>query len=204
LEPCAPRRRHCRRCDAQSLLGYAPSPPAQKSSCSFTTSASSNGPHDFGRSPSGYEHVPARQVDGRNFVVGAWSAPRGPFRSGRGRRDRRPGSRTRGARPANDWRALAFIKSRDCLVVWKLDHLGRSLPHLLDTVTEKLAAVTSALDDGAAVIQFSRLLVLRAQEPATSLDSFLRASRNDQSWHGGASVSASVGVSSPVKCMPVA
>ena len=30
LEPCAPRRRHCRRCDA--LLGYAPSPPAQKSS----------------------------------------------------------------------------------------------------------------------------------------------------------------------------
>ena len=32
-------------------------------------------------------------------------------------------------------RALAFIKPGDCLVVWKLDRLGRSLPHLLATVT---------------------------------------------------------------------
>jgi DNA invertase Pin-like site-specific DNA recombinase len=32
-------------------------------------------------------------------------------------------------------RALAFLKDGDCLVVWKLDRLGRSLPHLLDTVT---------------------------------------------------------------------
>ena len=33
-------------------------------------------------------------------------------------------------------RALAFLKDGDCLVVWKLDRLGRSLPHLLNTVTD--------------------------------------------------------------------
>ncbi len=33
-------------------------------------------------------------------------------------------------------KALAFIKAGDCLAVWKLDRLGRSLPHLLTTVTD--------------------------------------------------------------------
>lgn len=33
-------------------------------------------------------------------------------------------------------RALAFARPGDCLVVWKLDRLGRSLPHLLTTVTD--------------------------------------------------------------------
>jgi DNA invertase Pin-like site-specific DNA recombinase len=33
-------------------------------------------------------------------------------------------------------RALAFIRPGDCLVVWKLDRLGRSLPHLLSTVAD--------------------------------------------------------------------
>lgn len=33
-------------------------------------------------------------------------------------------------------RALAFIQAGDCLVVWKLDRLGRSLSHLLATVTD--------------------------------------------------------------------
>jgi len=33
-------------------------------------------------------------------------------------------------------KALVFIKPGDCLVVWKLDRLGRSLPHLLTTVTD--------------------------------------------------------------------
>src|SRR5271166_4430708 len=33
-------------------------------------------------------------------------------------------------------KALAFVRSGDCLVVWKLDRLGRSLPHLLHTVTD--------------------------------------------------------------------
>ena len=32
--------------------------------------------------------------------------------------------------------ALAFIKPGDCFVVWKLDRLGRWLPHLLSTVTD--------------------------------------------------------------------
>jgi DNA invertase Pin-like site-specific DNA recombinase len=32
-------------------------------------------------------------------------------------------------------KALAFVRPGDCLVVWKLDRLGRSLPHLLHTVT---------------------------------------------------------------------
>jgi DNA invertase Pin-like site-specific DNA recombinase len=32
-------------------------------------------------------------------------------------------------------KSLAFMRPGDCLVVWKLDRLGRSLPHLLTTVT---------------------------------------------------------------------
>ena len=33
-------------------------------------------------------------------------------------------------------KALAFIKTGDCPVVWKLHRLGRSLPHLLATVAD--------------------------------------------------------------------
>jgi DNA invertase Pin-like site-specific DNA recombinase len=33
-------------------------------------------------------------------------------------------------------KALAFLRPGDGLVVWKLDRLGRSLPHLLTTVTD--------------------------------------------------------------------
>lgn len=32
-------------------------------------------------------------------------------------------------------KALAAIGEGDVLVVWRLDHLGRSLPHLIDTIT---------------------------------------------------------------------
>jgi DNA invertase Pin-like site-specific DNA recombinase len=48
--------------------------------------------------------------------------------------DRTSGSR--GDRAGGLGKALAFIRAGDCLVVWKLDRLGRSLPHLLTTVTD--------------------------------------------------------------------
>jgi DNA invertase Pin-like site-specific DNA recombinase len=44
-------------------------------------------------------------------------------------------SGTRGDRPGLT-EALNFVREGDCLVVWKLDRLGRSLPHLLHIVTD--------------------------------------------------------------------
>ncbi|MBW8308303.1 MAG: recombinase family protein [Candidatus Paracaedibacteraceae bacterium] len=32
--------------------------------------------------------------------------------------------------------ALTYLKKGDCLIVWKLDRLGRSLPHLLEVISE--------------------------------------------------------------------
>jgi DNA invertase Pin-like site-specific DNA recombinase len=43
-----------------------------------------------------------------------------------GAKDNRPGLKE----------ALEFMREGDCLVVWKLDRLGRSLPHLLSIVTD--------------------------------------------------------------------
>ena len=48
-------------------------------------------------------------------------------------------------------KALAFIKSGDCLVVWKLDRLGRSLPHLLTTVSDRHFTLTAT--DLAAILR---------------------------------------------------
>jgi DNA invertase Pin-like site-specific DNA recombinase len=42
-----------------------------------------------------------------------------------GARDDRPGLQ----------QALAYVQPGDCFIVWKLDRLGRSLPHLLQIVT---------------------------------------------------------------------
>ena len=43
-----------------------------------------------------------------------------------GARDDRPGLK----------QVLGFVDAGDCLIVWKLDRLGRSLPHLLKIVTD--------------------------------------------------------------------
>jgi Resolvase, N terminal domain len=48
--------------------------------------------------------------------------------------------------------ALAFLRPGDCLVVWKLDRLGRSLPHLLAVINDLKArdvafrSLTEAMD----------------------------------------------------------
>ena len=47
--------------------------------------------------------------------------------------DTASGART--DRPGLD-EALDFVRTGDTLVVWKLDRLGRSLPHLIETITQ--------------------------------------------------------------------
>ena len=59
-----------------------------------------------------------------------------------GAKDKRPGLE----------KALAFLHPGDCLVVWKLDRLGRSLPHLLSIINDLHAkgiafrSLTEAMD----------------------------------------------------------
>ena len=62
----------------------------------------------------------------RDALLAAGVDPRHLFEDkASGARDDRPGLQ----------QALAFIRPGDCLVVWKLDRLGRSLSHLLHIVT---------------------------------------------------------------------
>jgi DNA invertase Pin-like site-specific DNA recombinase len=62
----------------------------------------------------------------RDALLTAGVDPRHVFEDkASGARDDRPGLQ----------QALAFIRPGDCLVVWKLDRLGRSLSHLLHIVT---------------------------------------------------------------------
>jgi hypothetical protein len=48
--------------------------------------------------------------------------------------------------------ALEYVRNGDVLIVWKLDRLGRSLPHLIETVTELerrgvgFRSITEAID----------------------------------------------------------
>ena len=48
--------------------------------------------------------------------------------------------------------ALEYVRDGDVLIVWKLDRLGRSLPHLIETVTSLAArgvgfrSITEAID----------------------------------------------------------
>ncbi|AUN33807.1 recombinase family protein [Niveispirillum cyanobacteriorum] len=62
----------------------------------------------------------------RDALITAGVDPRHLFEDkASGARDDRPGLK----------QCLSFLKSGDTLVVWKLDRLGRSLPHLLDIIT---------------------------------------------------------------------
>jgi DNA invertase Pin-like site-specific DNA recombinase len=62
----------------------------------------------------------------RNALLGAGVAPRHLFEDkASGARDDRLGLQ----------QALDYVRPGDCLVVWKLDRLGRSLSHLLSIVT---------------------------------------------------------------------
>jgi DNA invertase Pin-like site-specific DNA recombinase len=62
----------------------------------------------------------------RDALLGAGVDPRQLFADkASGARDDRPGLQ----------QALAYLHPGDCLVVWKLDRLGRSLPHLLQIIT---------------------------------------------------------------------
>jgi len=69
-----------------------------------------------------------------------------------GARDDRPGLA----------KALEFVRADDCLVVWKLDRLGRSLSHLLKIVTslkEKGVAfrsLTEQMDTGFEVQRYEK------------------------------------------------
>jgi DNA invertase Pin-like site-specific DNA recombinase len=62
----------------------------------------------------------------RDALLAAGVDPRQLFTAkASGARDDRPGLQ----------QALAYVHAGDCLIVWKLDRLGRSLPHLLQIVT---------------------------------------------------------------------
>lgn len=62
----------------------------------------------------------------RDALIAAGVDPRHLFEDkASGARDDRPGLK----------QCLSFLTSGDTLVVWKLDRLGRSLPHLLDIIT---------------------------------------------------------------------
>jgi len=78
--------------------------------------------------------------------------------------DRASGARTDHTDRTGPQAALDYVRDGEVLVVWKLDRLGRSLPHLIETVTALsqrgvgLRSLTEAIDTSLTVREIAMRL----------------------------------------------